>query len=286
MQLFSSVLAVAASVFIMVSAEEQQQQHGAKPAPRVSSRSSKVSASSRASRASKPSVIGGDSSVWTPKTHCESSSSSSSSCDQSSSSYVSPCSSSWSSSAAYGCDLPCGIACNPLAPAVTPLSPVTGCDPLYGPGYGAYPAGGCGPCGPYGGYDAAAEDVYGGYGVEYGQVGCGPVGGCAPYPVGNGIGACAPNMGRCVDPCARPCERPCERPCPRPYDRKSRGNRLYAEAAVDQVVPWYVYLTATHTSTYSSTSIFATTTTTEITTVSFRVFTLSYTPSGYPTVEV
>lgn len=272
MQLFTSVLAAATSIFVLVSAEEHA---GVKPKPRASS------------RASKPSIIGGDSSVWSPKTHCDSSSSSSSSCRLSSSStscplsssssscpsssYVSPCSSAWSSSSAYGCDYPCGLACNPLAPAVTPLPPVTPCDPLYGPGYGAYPAGGCGPCGDY-----PYVDPLLGPGA-CGPIGCGPIGGCgpAPYPVGDCGAAYAPNM----------CN-PCDRPYPRPCDRKSRGSRRYAEAGCGPVAPWYVYLTATHTSTYSSTSTTYQVATTTLDTVTYSVYTISYTPTDYPPTPI
>lgn len=233
MQLFSSLLAVAASVFVMVSAEEQ----AGSPKNRASNLNQK-SRGHRSSRSSHPSIIGGDSSVWGP----------SSGCDLSSYSYTSPCSSAWSSS--YR---PCGLAgttalCNPMSPAVAPLSPITDCDPLYGPGYGAYPGPPCGPCGPYNGN------------------------GCTPF-----VG------GPCVNPVVNPCANPCVNPCYNPCDRRSRNSRGSRHLAHHEgrVQPWYVYLTATYTSTYTSTEIVQTDTTTTLTTVSYTLYTLSATPSAF-----
>lgn len=263
MQLFSTLLAVAASVFVMVSAEEHQQVAGS---PKTSGSPKTKTHGSRGSRKlpNPEPIIGGDSSVWGPSisrssrssrcsrssssTKCPSSSSStkcpsvpscpsrssrssrcssrsrsipscpsssSTSCpSSSSSSCVSSSSSCWSP-----CDRPdygCGVQCNPFGPAVTPLNPITPCDPLYGPGYGAYPGG-------------------------------------------------------CADVCASPCASPCG---PRPY-----GN-------VGRAQPWYVYLTATLTSTYSSIATTNTFTTTDLATVSYTIFTIASAdvPTAYYTV--
>lgn len=140
MQLFSTVLAAAASVFMMVSAEES-----ANPKSRHSHARPMPSRSSRSSR--NPSIIGGDSAVWGPSSGCDMSS------------FSSPCSSSWSSSSSscYPCPLPCETTlCNRFSPAVAPICPPSPCEPIYGANCGAYPGPGCvqnacapcGPCGP------------------------------------------------------------------------------------------------------------------------------------------
>jgi hypothetical protein len=233
MQLFSTILATATSVFLMVSADDSAILKS-RSRPSVTSRPSRVSRHSRSPKHSEPSIIGGDSSVWGPSLGC----------DSSSYSYPSPCSSSWSSSSIScdyprpkpcpkPCPMPCTTTiCNPFSPAVAPLCPLTECEPLLGANYGPYPGPGCAaPCGPY-------------------DNGCAP---CGPYRNG-----CAP----LVDDC-RPCG-------PRPL-----GQRL------GNVQPWYVYLTATFTSTFeTTTSSFASTTFTQ-TTVSYTVFTINSAPTTY-----
>lgn len=231
MQLFSSVLAVAASIFVIVSAEEQakapEQSH-----PR-----------SRASHRTSQKPIGGDSSVWGPPLSTKSSykpsckSSYETSCEPSfESCYESSSSSCYSPyySDYYGCNYPFGLPVNPLNPAVSPLNPISCCDPLYGPGYGAFP----GPCGL-----------------------------CGPYPCEN----------QCPLPCPSPCPRRCERSC----SPKGRGVRRYAVEAENACAPYYVYMTASQTSTYSSTLTVSLPTTFTTTTVSYTLFTIAEAPITY-----
>ena len=180
----------------------------------------------RASRRSQaPGPIGGDSSVWTPKPCRLSSSSSSlvSSCYSSSSLVPSSCAPRRSRHSG----------CNPCFPAaVAPLNPVTPCDPLYGPGYGAFP----GPCGSPCGFNPPGP--------------VGPAARLSPF----GLSPCGPG------PCA---------------------------AVKGRAQPWYIYLTATFTSTYSITASIVTSTEVDSDTVSYTIFTIDPTnvPNAYYSVS-
>ena len=71
-----------------------------------------------------------------------------------------------------------------------------------------------------------------------------------------------------------------------PYGARQRFDRRPCEEPVraDCPAPWYVYLTATQTSTYSSTLTLSSIATTTTSTVSYRIFTLPLlqVPTTYP----
>lgn len=65
------------------------------------------------------------------------------------------------------------------------------------------------------------------------------------------------------------------------YGPRDRREPCYENNLVGRVAPWYVYLTATQTSTYSATVTVSLDTTTTVDTVSYRIFSLN--PSNVPT---
>lgn len=250
MQLFSSILVAAVSVFALVSAEEHHDAKGRKSGSAAASGSLKKRLSKHHP------IIGGDSAVWGPESLIGGHSSvwgpdnrRSNSCSYRRDS----CVPSVSCAPSVSC-IPsdsCGYRSNSCYPSASCI-PSDSCYPSDSciPSDCCYPSESCGkdrcdsgmvitcnPINPAVVPFSAFDDCEPLYDPYFGQFGATPFPGqYDPYGLNAGLGLpnpftpCPPNP--CFDPCnpcprpcpPNPCPRPCPRPCPpTPYYRKSRN---------------------------------------------------------------